>query len=81
MNKPASKRGRAAVLLSGMALLSVLYVVSVGPAFAMVQDPPKGIGAECYRVFYAPLWWVAQSCGPKAEYALARYVFWWGEHF
>jgi hypothetical protein len=79
MTPNRSKGGGWVELAIVLVVSPVLYVASVGPVFALVQDPPKGFGAACYRVIYAPLWWLAQSCGYETEYALAYYCFWWGE--
>ena len=40
-------------------LLPVLYVLSLGPAVALV--PPTGNGADAARVFYTPLIWLREN--------------------
>ena len=74
-DKPV-KRGECnaatVMLLAVLALLPMLYVLSIGPAFKAAG----GSFTPAMRAFYKPLDWAAGVYPPFGR-ALLKYVNWW----
>jgi hypothetical protein len=75
MEKPRTNAGPiifAIVLL----LMPLLYVLSMGPAFCLLED---GIGfyGVVFRTIYAPLLWLLYNGPAPIDDWIANYLLWW----
>jgi hypothetical protein len=54
----------------------VLYVLSDGPAWALMRRADSRLARTCYRMTYAPVNWVARQ-SPVLDDALTAHGQWW----
>jgi hypothetical protein len=68
---------RSLLILVALApVLLVLYVLSDGPAWALMHRADSRLVRTCYRVTYAPVNWVARQ-SPVLDDALTAQGQWW----
>ena len=68
-----------AVLIAALALLSTLYVLSIGPVFLLVDHgyiTLESTGGRVLMHIYAPLEWLSAVCEPFKD-AVTWYVKLW----
>ena len=82
-NKEHSEQGWTGLLVSRVVavlillfVLLVLYVLSDGPAWALMRRADSRLARTCYRITYAPVNWVARQSS-ELDDALRAYGEWW----
>ena len=76
MDEPrANKSSLVWPIVVVLSLASVpLYVLSIGPAIYLLNA--GAVSRQPVEVFYGPLVWAAEHCGPL-DYVLKRYIALW----
>jgi hypothetical protein len=66
---------RAAAILTAIVVLVVLYVLSTGPAFWLVQR--EWLSYQAHTAYSQPAFWLADHCGRESSEAYRRYLDFW----